>query len=242
MQIYLTVVIPAYDEQHRIKPTLKEIIKYLSDKEFSSEIIVVDDGSSDKTNQISKEVLRKFPSHKVLKLSPNQGKGAAIKTGVSHAQGKYILFMDADNSTHIQQIENLLPYIEEYPIVIGSRHISKESIKRKQSFIRRILSRTSNFLIRRMLRTRILDTQCGFKLFQGSVAKNIFDKVEIKRFGFDIEIIAITLAQEIPIKEVPVNWYDAGRSKLRAGQAAFATLIELLKIRRNLRRGVYDKN
>lgn len=238
----LSVVIPAYNEEKRIIKTLEKVTAFLADQLFWSEIIIVDDFSSDKT----KEVVRNFRNNSkkinitIVEHSVNQGKGASVKTGMLKAKNEFILFMDADSSTDISEITKLMPYINKYPIVIGSRYLEKGSVKIKQPFIRKLISRAGNLLIKVSLGLNFEDTQCGFKIFSHNIAQKIFNLVTVERWGFDIEILTIAKNLKIPVKEVAITWYDDPNSRLRAGRAMTETLKELFHIIKNLNKGKYD--
>lgn len=238
----LSVVIPAYNEEKRICKTLAHVFNYLSHKDYKHEIIVVNDASSDDT-------LKKIRTYNFQKLGTklviinhkhNQGKGAAVKNGILASTGDYILFMDADNSTKINEIDKILPYIKSHEVVIGSRYLKKNSIKLKQPLTRRIISRVGNIFIKLLLKINYADTQCGFKLFQSKPAKKIFNKVTIDRWGFDIELLVIAEKLKYKIVEVAVNWYDSPQSQLRSGRDTIKTFNELIKIKKNLSAGIYN--
>ncbi len=237
----LSVVIPAYNEEKRMPKTLKSVLGFLSVQAYTSEIIVVDDASSDNTYDLVKKIdFRKSKTDlKILQHAYNKGKGAAVRTGVLASEGDYILFMDADNSTDISEIKKLLPFIKSYNIIIGSRYLNKNSVKIKQPLLRRVISRLGNQFIKLFLKLNYADTQCGFKLFEAQTAKKIFSKITINRWGFDIEILFIAKNFGYKVKEVPVDWYDSPNSQLRSGKAAYNTLKELIKIKSNYKKGLY---
>lgn len=236
--IKISVIIPVYNEESRLLDNFKKIAKYLSEQKYSSEIIFIDDGSTDKTLDIINGLC--YKNLRFFKNPQNMGKGYAIRSGVKYAQGEYILLTDIDNSTPIDNLNKLLPYAKKYPIVIGSRYLEKDSIKIKQPLLRRIISRAGNLFIRIILGLRFRDTQCGFKLLEAKSAKDIFNKATINRWGFDIELLAIAKKYQIPAKEVAVSWYDDPRTKLRAGRAAIGTFKEVLQIKKNLSTDRYD--
>ena len=241
MPIYLSVIIPVYNEEQRVGKTLAAVQGYLARQAYVSEVLLIDDGSSDSTRGVISTIIQGWSNYKLLVNPENRGKGAVVKQGMLIAQGEYILFTDADNATPIAQIEKLLPYINKYPIVIGSRHCPGAKIHVSQSPHRMILSRLSNLLIRWLAVPGIYDTQCGFKLFKNKPAKDIFSRVTINRFGFDFEALAIARHLGYQFKEVGVDWYNDGASKVRAGRDAIRTLRDLLKVKGYLLSGVYDQ-
>lgn len=241
MAIYLSVVIPVYNESERIGKTLALFRDYFDSKSYEYEVIVVDDGSTDTGLATIQKFAESWPQLRVVANTTNCGKGAVVRQGMLMALGEIILFTDADNSTPIEQIEKLLPNIEQYPVVFGSRHCPEGKILIPQSLHRVWLSRMSNLLIRWLAVPGIYDTQCGFKLFQREPAREIFERVTIDRFGFDFEALAIARYLGYSFKEVGVDWYNDGDSKVRAGRDAIRTLWDLFKVRRNLNAGVYKK-
>ncbi|MBN2585278.1 glycosyltransferase family 2 protein, partial [Patescibacteria group bacterium] len=183
--IYLSVVIPAYNEERRIGKTLAAVRQFLDKQTYAYEVLVVDDGSNDTTNAIVSIIADGWPELKLIDNRINRGKGAVVKQGVLAARGQYILFADADNATPIEQVDKLLPYVDQYPIVVGSRYCAGGHVHIPQARHRIFLSRTSNLLIRILAVPGIYDTQCGFKLFEQRAGKNIFANVKLSRFGFD---------------------------------------------------------
>ena len=220
----LSVIIPAYNEEKRLPATLKDINDYLRHKNFRSEIIVVDDGSTDKTSKISKNA-------KLIRYSRNMGKGYAVKKGVEAATGDFILFMDADNSTRIKELDNFMKKMEDFDILIGSRFLPTSLLERKQSRFRILIGRVGNLIIRSSLVKGINDTQCGFKLFRSAVANDLFSKLKTYRFGFDIEILAKAQKRNYKIAEIPITWLHTDNSRLRPVRDAIKTFIDLLKIK-----------
>lgn len=235
--MFLSVIIPAYNEEKRLPETLKKVRDYLQKQEYEYEVIVVDDGSSDQTKNIVNNIVSPLSGGwkdlQILSYQPNKGKGYAVKMGMLAAKGDWRLLMDADNSTDLSQIEKLLPFKNKFDVIIGSRYLNKDSIKIKQPLMRRMVSRFGNLLIRITLGIKSVDTQCGFKLFSSKATGEIFPKQMIDRWGFDMEILAIAIRKGYKIKEVAVDWYDAVGSQVK-NSAAVKTLKELWQIKRNI--------
>ena len=240
----LSIIIPAYNEENRIKNTLIIINDFLKEKKINAEIIVVDDGSIDKTKKIIKKLQQKIPDLKLINLEKNRGKGFAVKKGIEKSKGKFILFTDADNSTPIEELEKLMQKMRESKsdIAIGSRYLRGSDVKIKQPIYRRFLGRIGNLLIRLLIIKKIKDTQCGFKLFEHKTAKKIFPFQKIKRFAFDIETLAIAKKLNYKIIEVPVSWFNSPESRIRPIKDALRTFRDLIYIKINLWKGIYSSN
>ncbi len=233
----LSVIVPTYNEEKRIVKTLKAINQFFAKKAISFEILVVDDGSRDKTAQVVEELA--IAQLRFLSYGRNRGKGYAINYGVKHAQADWILFTDADNSTPIEEFDKLWPESTNYKIIIGSRYLPESHIAVPQPTPRVILSRLGNLLVQFLILPGIKDTQCGFKLFQRSAAKVIFARQTIWGWGFDMEILRIAKELGIKIKEVPINWYNDDQSRIQSSRVFFKTLSELFAIKRKSLLGAY---
>jgi dolichyl-phosphate beta-glucosyltransferase len=235
----LSIIVPAYNEERRIKKTLEAINKYFIGKSMTRQIIVVDDGSSDNTAGIVQSLRNEVYALSIVKYYPNQGKGYAIKKGIEESNGEYILFSDADNSTPIEEFEKVYPLLKNSQVVIGSRYISGSNIVVGQPKYRVLIGRLANKLIRFFLLDGIRDTQCGFKAFQHEAAREIFSRMKVNRFGFDMEILAIARLLNFSVREIPVNWYNSPESRIRPVKDAIRTFGELIYIKLNLWGGRY---
>lgn len=238
--IFLSVIIPAYNEERRIGKTLAAIRQYLSKQDYDYEVIVSDDGSRDTTIPVVQIIQEGWSQLRYLKVPYNQGKGAVVKRAVLDARGKFLLFTDADNATPIEEIEKLLPYTKDFQIIFGSRHCPGAKVYISQAWHRILLSRLSNILIRILAVPGVYDTQCGFKLFERNAGKNVFANVTLDRFGFDFEALMIAKRLGYKMKEVGINWYNDEESKVRTGREAIRTLRDLFKIKWRMIRGVYN--
>jgi len=238
--IRLSVIIPAYNEEVRLPGTLRRSIEYLKAQPYLSEIIVVNDGSTDGTER----VVRKQSSSIPLKLlhhpdRANHGKGAAVKLGMMEARGAYRLFMDADNSTTLEQVERFWPYFAQgYQVVIGSRAVVGTVISVHQARYKETAGRLGNWIIRNLIVPGIKDTQAGFKMFAAREVEIIFPRQTLNRWGYDFELLAIAQSHGLRICEVPITWTNATGSKVTLG-SYFAVLGEILSVRRNLKAGIY---
>ncbi|MGO9378765.1 MAG: glycosyltransferase [Dissulfurispiraceae bacterium] len=235
----VSVVIPAYNEERRIGETLKAIHHYFYGKTVTRQIIVVNDGSSDNTAKVLDAFREEIPDLIVISDSPNHGKGYAVKKGVEASHGEYILFADADNATPIEEFEKFYPLLKDYKVVIGSRYISESNIVVGQPWYRVLIGRIGNMLIQFLLLDGVKDTQCGFKAFQHGAAREIFSRMRINGFGFDIEILSIARLLNFAVTEIPVSWYNSGESRVRPVKDALRTFRELIYIKLNLWGGKY---
>ena len=240
-KIYLSIIIPAYNEEKRISETLLATDHYLSKQDYSYEIIVVNNGSTDKTGQIVKNFTNLIKNLKLIDVEQTEGgKGWAVRKGMSTAKGKYRIYVDADNAISMDQIEEFWPYLkQDYDVIIGSIEIKGAKIEESAGWHRRLLGKWSKYLIRALTIWEIHDTQRAFKLFPAKVAENIFSRQTIERWGFDIEILVIAKKLGYKIKELPVTWINPGESKVTL-KSYWGTLKELLKIKWNLIIGKYD--
>jgi dolichyl-phosphate beta-glucosyltransferase len=232
-EFILSVVIPAYNEEERIVQTLTAITANLRKKDFRSEVIVVDDGSEDRTAELAAEALRGTDDARIIRLPQNSGKGAAVKEGILHAKGAFVLFSDADLSTPFEEIEKFWPWIEQgYDVIIGSRALPSSDIQVRQSRFRELMGKTFNVFVRLLLMKDIPDTQCGFKLFRRETAEAIFPLVETKGFSFDVEVLYLCRHRGFRIKQIPVVWRNAPKSKVKIFRSSVHMLRDLWRIRR----------
>ncbi len=227
----VSIVIPAYNEENRLPATLKKITDYLKTKNLENEIIVVDDGSEDRTIQVA---IRE--GVKILKNPKNIGKGYSVKRGVLSATGDYIFFMDADLSTPIEEIDKFLLYLEkyDYDIVIGSRASKDAEIIKHQAKLRERMGKIFNFFVRILFNLPYKDTQCGFKGFRKEVAKTLFPNIKIKGFAFDVEVLLKAREKNYRIKELGVRWINSPNSRVKISSSPLLMLGEifLLKIKK----------
>lgn len=229
--MYLSVIIPAYNEEKRIGRTLEEVCAYVRAKPWESEIIVVSDGSSDRTAKIAGSFAGSSPSLRTVEYFPNRGKGYAVRQGMGEAQGDVRLFMDADNATPITEFDKLLPHLAAgYEVVIGSLGVAGAEFDRKKLFWRMVAGRLGNWLIQFVLLWGIYDTQRGFKLFTKRAAETIFPLVKVNRWAFDIELLALARRHGFRIKEVPVAWHHMAESKVTP-LSYLQVLMELFRIK-----------
>lgn len=233
----LSIVIPAYNEEARIVPTIGAIASHVSSLGIPWELIVSDDGSKDRTVQIVEEL--GFANLRVLRAQRNEGKGSAVRRGMLAARGKVVLFDDADNSTPIEEIGKLLEKINEgYDIAIGSR-AARGAEEANKSLVRRIMSNSLRWIVVNIFSAGTRDTQCGFKMFTRDAAQRLFRAQTISGFSFDLEILYLANKLGYRIIEVPIAWVDAPGSKLDPAKEAQRFLRDLVKIKLNDLKGIY---
>jgi dolichyl-phosphate beta-glucosyltransferase len=216
-QIYLSVIIPAYNEEKRLQKTLEDIYSYLKGQEYDSEVIVADGGSTDRTPDIVKEKMASMKNLQLLQMKNSGGKGGAVKGGILKAQGKFRIFTDADNSTSIDQVEKMWPeFSAGYDVVIGSRDIKGAVLDPPQPWLRNIILGNGFKLFRKMVvgLWRLEDTQCGFKGFKAEAAEKVFPFMKIRGFAFDPEILILSKKFGYKIKEIPIHWKNDLDSKV----------------------------
>ncbi|RJQ14614.1 glycosyltransferase family 2 protein [Candidatus Parcubacteria bacterium] len=234
----LSIIIPAYNEEKRLPTTLQSVSDYLKKQNYSWEVIVADNASTDGTGRIAEEWSKKDKAFKHLVVH-EAGKGATIKRAMERAVGEYRLFMDADNATTLDHIEFFWPHLEGgYDVVIGSIEVAGSTIEEKAGWHRRFLGKLAKLIIRFVALPGIMDSQRGFKCFSKRSAEIVFKKQTIGRWGFDIEILLISRRNGFKIKEVPVQWKNLGESKVTLG-AYVSTFIDLFKIKLNDLAGKY---
>ncbi len=237
-QPYLSVVIPAYNEEARIAQTLVTMDRHLSGAEYSYEIIVADNGSTDGTAAIVRN-MEKIVKNLRLIDGGRGGKGVAVRNGMLQAAGHVRLFADADNSTPLEQFDAMIPYFKEgYSVVIGSRAVRGAFLDPPEPRFRRIAGKGLNLLVQMLVLPGVRDSQCGFKAFTEDAAVAVFEESRIPGWAFDVEILALAKRKGYRIKEMPVRWVNDPRSHVRFA-AGFHFLAELLKIRLDFWRGSY---
>jgi dolichyl-phosphate beta-glucosyltransferase len=236
----LSIVIPVYNEEKRLPNNLKKIISFLNKKKTTYEIVIIDDGSIDRTKDFIKKIQKRNKRIILAVHDKNLGKGAAVKTGMLSSKGKLVLMTDCDLSTPIEELDTLLPHIKNHDIVIGSRRLQEKKLGRLPERYRTFLGDIYYEMLRMVLLPSVKDTNCGFKLFKRKVIKDVFTRQRINRWGYDAEVLFISDKFSYSIKEVPVKWTHFTGSKVRVLDAVTKTLLELAQIKINNLRGRYD--
>lgn len=239
-QPFLSIVIPAYNEEERIIPTIGALASHVSDLGFPWELIIADDGSKDNTVKLVEAL--GFVNLRVLKTPQNGGKGRAVQRGMLDAQGQYVLFADADNSTPIEEVSKLLDKLDKqgYQVAVGSR-AADGAEEAKRSILRRVMSGGLRWIVSNILRIHVKDTQCGFKMYTHEVAQRLHHAQTIMGFSFDLEILYLAFKMHYKVAEVPVAWVDSPGSKVDTRKEIQRFLRDMFKIKMNDFRGVYSK-
>ena len=229
-QLKISIIIPAYNEEKRITRCLERILKYCNEKEWNFEVLVAEDGSTDNTVKIVKDLASGDDRIKLLSFTERLGKGGAIKNAMFQATKDYVCFMDVDLSADIAELERLLPYVNDYDIVIGSRQLRGNLPPIEGPVYRKIFSRFYSKLFRFLFRMPIRDPQCGFKLFKKNIVSRLFKEMHTTGFAFDSEVLVKAYWLGFKINEVPIIWkYDPG-SKLSVTTQIRAMSDSLLQI------------
>ncbi|HET8678314.1 MAG TPA: dolichyl-phosphate beta-glucosyltransferase [Blastocatellia bacterium] len=242
----LSIIIPAYNEGKRIARSLEEILRFISDRSQPSEVIVIDDGSTDRTGEIVEGFIERFASSgyelRLLTNDPNRGKGASVRRGVAAARGEVILFTDADLSSPITEAPKLIDPIVEgrADVTFGSRALNRKLIGVRQSLVRDFGGRVFNLFMRAITGLKFKDTQCGFKAFRREGALPVFLAQRIERFGFDPEVLYIANKRGLRLLEVPVAWNHCEDSKVSYFRDSIKMFTDLIYIRLNDLGGRYN--
>lgn len=249
-QPYLSIVIPAYNEERRLPPSLQRIAEFLRAQPWHSEVIVVENGSTDETTRVVEEFIAQEVEASdpfvVRLLHSRQGKGAAVKTGMLAGRGDYLFIFDADLSMPVTETTKFLPPAltdGTYDIAIASREDvgGIKATRYDEPFYRHFMGRVFNQLVRWLAVKGIQDTQCGFKCFTREAAQQLFPLQQIDGWGFDVEVLYIAQRKGLRLIEIPIHWYYQDDSRVRPVQDTVNMVRELLKIRKMGRAGLYDR-
>ena len=236
----VSIVIPAYNEEERLGPTLERILAFTQSRDWNAEILVVNDGSRDRTPDIVSSYSKKYAAVRLLNNPGNRGKGYSVRNGVLNATGEFILFTDADMSSPIEEAPKLLQALANgFDIAIGSRWARSELQTRRQSLARQFLGRVFNILLRVLLRLDFKDTQCGFKAFRREAARAVFPLQRIEGWGFDPEVLFLADRLGFRIAEIPVRWGHDTRTRINPVVDGSRMVSDMLLIRWNSISGKY---
>jgi dolichyl-phosphate beta-glucosyltransferase len=237
----LSIVVPAFNEEDRLEPTLRSYLGYCRATARSVELIVVDDGSVDGTSHLVEQLGGEYPELRLIRLAENRGKGFAVRSGVVNARGRTVLFADADGATPINEIERLEAALRDRnDVAIGSRAIAARDVRVNAKLYRRIMGRLFHGMVEALTVRGVRDTQCGFKLFRGPVAHDLFSRMRMSGFSFDVELLMMAQRRGYRIAEVPVNWTHQPGSKVNLALDSILMLRDLFVIRGRYFRGEYN--
>jgi glycosyltransferase involved in cell wall biosynthesis len=237
-QPFLSIIIPAHNEETRLPRSLGQVFAFLHQQEYSFEVLVAENGSTDRTLETARDLALQYPNMSVLH-EDLPGKGRALRVGVLAACGQYRFIADADFSMPVEQLNRFLPPVASGDITIASRE-APGAIRYNEPAYRHLTGRVFNFFIRMLLLPGLQDTQCGFKCFRGPVAEDIFRYQTLTGWSFDVELLAIARRRGYSIREIGIPWYFVEGSKVNVLRHSWSMFFDLLTIRHNLRRGVYD--
>ena len=237
MNPFLSIVIPAYNEQNRLPGTLENVFNFLKEQPYSFEVIVVENGSTDHTYEIAMGFTKQHDQMRVLQSE--KGKGTAVQKGMLAATGEFRFICDADLSMPVEELVKFLPpALQQFDIAIGTRE-AKESVRYNEPSYRHWGGRGLNFLIQTLILPGLNDTQCGFKCFRGEVADDLFTRQTMGGWSFDIELLYIARRHGYSIVEIPIHWYHFSDSKVSALPDAIRVISDIFRIHANARRGMY---
>ncbi|MGC2530447.1 MAG: dolichyl-phosphate beta-glucosyltransferase [Candidatus Acidiferrum sp.] len=237
----LSIVIPSYNEELRLPATLERIADYLPSLGGETEILVVDDGSKDRTAEVAESFRGKLPSLRVITNGENRGKGYSVRHGMLEARGRNVLFTDADLSAPIEEAPKLLEALKNYDVAIGSRALDRSLITVHESRFREFAGIIFNTIVRVILRLPFVDTQCGFKAFRRDPCQILFQQQRIERFGFDPELLYLARHHGLHIVEIPVRWGHSHATKVNMLRDSIQMFADVFTIRWNALRGRYPR-
>ncbi len=235
----LTIIIPAYNEETRLPASLQKIDSFLREQSYVAELLVVENGSQDDTSGV---VQRFSADHAYVRLLHSvKGKGAAVRTGMLAAAGDFALICDADLAMPIVEVNKLLAAVKDgYDVAIASRE-GEGAVRYDEPYYRHLMGRVFNGVVRLLAIPGFQDTQCGFKMFRRAAARDVFGRQTMTGWAFDVEVLAIALRRGYRVVEVPIHWYFMTESKVNPVRDTISMIREVLKVRHNVRRGLYDR-
>lgn len=237
----LSIIIPAHNEQTRLPRTLEQVFAFLDPKDYGSEVLVIENASTDRTFELAQSYAGRRPNLRVLRAEA-RGKGLAVRLGMLAATGDYRFMCDADLSMPIDEVSRFLPpALADFDVAIGSREI-KGAVRYGEPLHRHLGGRLINLLIRMMILPHLQDTQCGFKCFRAEIADDLFRHQTLDGWSFDIELLFMAARRRYRTVEVPIDWYYRSESKVSAVRDAVRMITDVFRIRANARRGLYDAN
>ncbi|HEY4818975.1 MAG TPA: dolichyl-phosphate beta-glucosyltransferase [Candidatus Acidoferrum sp.] len=237
----LSIVIPAFNEELRLPETLLLISSYVRASKRETEVIVVDDGSTDRTANVANSFRGEIHYLRVVSNKENRGKGFSVRHGMMEANGRIVLFTDADLSAPIEEADKLLAALADHDVAIGSRALNRSLISVRQSVFREYAGIIFNFIVRAILRLPFVDTQCGFKAFRSEPCRVIFQQQRIERFGFDPELLYLARHHGLRSVEIPVRWAHSPATKVSMWRDSIQMFLDIFIIRWNTLMGRYPR-
>jgi dolichyl-phosphate beta-glucosyltransferase len=238
----LSIIIPAYNEELRLPATLKQIAAYIRSANREVEVIVIDDGSKDKTIAVGESFRNEISNLRVISNGQNRGKGYSVRHGMQEACGRIVLFTDADLSAPIEEVDKLLPSMQNHDVAIGSRAVDRSLISVHESHFREFAGIIFNKIVRLILRLPFVDTQCGFKAFRREECRIIFELQTIERFGFDPELLYLARHHGLRSVEIPVRWAHSPATKVNMLRDSIQMFLDVFIIRWNSLTGRYRRH
>jgi glycosyltransferase involved in cell wall biosynthesis len=238
---HLAIVIPAFNEEQRLPGTLERIRAYISSSGRATEVLVVDDGSTDATARVAESWAARVANLRVLRNGTNRGKGYSVRHGMLEARGEFVLFTDADLSAPIEEADKLFAALAACDVAIGSRALDPSLITVHESAFREFAGKTFNLIVRIVLRLPFVDTQCGFKAFRRERCRIIFEQQRIERFGFDPELLYLARHHGLRAMEIPVRWSHSPATKINMMRDSVQMFLDVFQIRWNAMLGRYSR-
>lgn len=240
-RVFLSIVIPAFNEALRLPLSLERIAEYIRQSGRKTEVLIVDDGSSDATAQVAESFSNRIPLLRVIPNVKNRGKGYSVRHGMLEAQGDIVLFSDADLSAPIEEADKLIATLDGHDVAIGSRALDRSLIAVHESRFREFAGIIFNKIVRLVLRLPFVDTQCGFKAFRRERCRIIFEQQRIERFGFDPELLYLARHHGLRSAEIPVRWAHSPATKVNMLRDSVQMFLDIFVIRWNALLGRYRK-
>lgn len=235
----LSIIIPAHNEENRLPASLEQVFAFLAAQSYEAEVLVIENGSTDRTLEVAQAFSARHANLRVIH-EPGRGKGLAVRRGMLEARGQYRFMCDADLSMPIEEVNKFLPpRLTDFDVAIGSREVAG-AVRYDEPSYRHLGGRLVNLAIRILILPRLEDTQCGFKCFREAAATDLFGRQVMDGWSFDIEVLYLAEQAGYKIVEVPVHWYYRSESKVNAVRDALRMIEDILRIRLNMRRGLYD--